>query len=115
MSQSNAEMDFYPTRLDSESKIISRTDPVVYPSSFSSLSEEQEKFFEKNGYLIFDNLFTSDEVSALFEELKSMSEDSSKKDLPQFILEESNKEVRSIFEIHKLSELYGRDFVETRE
>lgn len=108
MSQRNTEMDFYPTRQNLESKIIPRTDPVVYPSSFSSLSEEQEKFFQDNGYLIFENLFSSDEVSALFEELKSLSEDSSKKDSPQFILEESNKEVRSIFEIHKLSKLYSR-------
>lgn len=108
MSQSNTEMDFYPTRLNSESKTIPRTDPVVYPSSFSSLTEKQEKFFAENGYLIFENLFTGDEVSSLFEELKSLSEDESKKDLPQFILEPTNKEVRSIFEIHKLSKLYGR-------
>ena len=108
MSHSNTAMDFYPTRQNSKSIIIPRTDPVVYPDSSSSLNEEQEKFFEDNGYLIFENLFTSDEVSTLFEELKSLSEDSSKKNLPQFILEESNKEVRSIFEIHNLSELYGR-------
>lgn len=108
MSQINSEYDFYPTRINSESKIIPRTDPVVYSSSFSSLTEEQENFFKKNGYLIFENLFSLKEVSALLDDLKSLSKDNSKKEFPQFILEETKKDVRSIFEIHKLSNLFGR-------
>lgn len=108
MSQINSEYDFYPTRINSKSKIIPRTDPVVYSSSFSSLNEEQENFFKKNGYLIFENLFSSKEVSALLDDLKSLSKDNSKKEFPQFILEETKKDVRSIFEIHKLSKLFGR-------
>ncbi|NND86357.1 MAG: ectoine hydroxylase [Nitrosopumilus sp.] len=108
MSQINSNYDFYPTRINSKSKIISRTDPVVYSSSFSSLTEKQVDFFKKNGYLIFENLFSSKEVSALLDELKSLSKDSSKISFPQFILEETKKDVRSIFEIHKLSKLFGR-------
>ncbi|ABX13239.1 ectoine hydroxylase [Nitrosopumilus maritimus] len=108
MYQNNTEMDFYPTRMNSESKIIPRTDPVVYPSSLTSLTRKQEDFFEKNGYLVFENLFSIDEVTALLDELKALSKDDSKKELPQFILEETKKDVRSIFEIHKLSEIFSR-------
>ncbi|QUC64081.1 ectoine hydroxylase [Nitrosopumilus sp. K4] len=108
MSKSKFEMDFYPTRTNSESKIISRTDPVVYDDSYDPLSKEQVEFFEKNGYLIFEDLFSSDEVDALFNELLSLSSDDTKKNMPQFILEETQRDVRSIFEIHKISKLYGR-------
>ena len=108
MSQNKFEMDFYPTRAGSESKIISRTDPVVYSDSYDELTKEQVEFFEKNGYLIFENMFSSDEISTLFDELTSLSYDETKKEMPQFILEETKRDVRSIFEIHKISELYGR-------
>ncbi|MCA9827420.1 MAG: ectoine hydroxylase [Nitrosopumilus sp.] len=107
MSQNKFEMDFYPTRTGPESKIISRTDPVVYSDSYDELSKEQAEFFEKNGYLIFEDLFSSDEVSTLFDELTSLTHDETKRDMPQFILEETTRDVRSIFEIHKISELYG--------
>lgn len=107
MSQNKSQFDFYPTRMNSESKIIPRTDPVVYSDSSDDLSKEQVDFFEKNGYLIFDDLFSSDEANKLFEELKSLSNDETKKKLPQFILEETHRDVRSIFEIHKISKIYG--------
>ncbi|MCV0366086.1 MAG: ectoine hydroxylase [Nitrosopumilus sp.] len=107
MSQSKSQFDFYPTRMNSESKIIPRTDPVVYSDSYDDLSKEQVEFFENNGYLIFDDLFSSDEINKLFEELKSLSHDETKKKLPQFILEETHRDVRSIFEIHKISKIYG--------
>lgn len=108
MTQSKSQMDFYPTRMGETSKIIPRTDPVIFSESFSSLSEANARFFEKNGYLIFENLFSENEVKSLFDELKKISSDESKKDSPKFILEETDKEVRSIFEIHKHSKMYDR-------
>lgn len=108
MTQYKSQMDFYPTRMGESSKIIPRTDPVVFSESFSSLSENNVKFFEKNGYLIFENMFSENEVKSLFDELKKISLDESKQDSPQFILEETDKQVRSIFEIHKQSEMYDR-------
>ncbi|MGD2107125.1 MAG: ectoine hydroxylase [Nitrosopumilaceae archaeon] len=108
MIQNKSQMDFYPTRMGTDSKIIPRTDSVVYGESFVSLSEDNAKFFEKNGYLIFENLFSENEVKSLFDELKKISSDKSKKDSPQFILEETDKEVRSVFEIHKQSKMYDR-------
>lgn len=91
-----------------KSKIISRTDPVIYSEFFSPLSESNLKFFKDNGYLIFENLFSHNEINSLLEELKKLTLNESKKKSPQFILEETGKEVRSIFDIHKISEMYGR-------
>lgn len=108
MTQNKSQMDFYPTRVGEECKILLRTDPVVCVESFTTLSEENVKFFENNGYLIFENLFSEKEVNNLFFELKKISLDESKKISPQFILEETHRDVRSIFEIHKQSEMYGR-------
>ena len=108
MSNEKSIVDFYPTRIGSECKVLPRTDPVVYPSSLSEISEEQKQFFEQNGFLVFENLFSVDEIDSLLAELQKLALDDTKKDLPQFILEETHKDVRSIFEIHKLNELYGR-------
>ncbi len=94
--------------MGTKSKIISRTDPVIYSESFSPLSESNLKFFKDNGYLIFENLFSRDEINSLLGELKKLTLNESKKKSPQFILEETGKEVRSIFDIHKISEMYGR-------
>ncbi|PIW32785.1 MAG: ectoine hydroxylase [Nitrosopumilales archaeon CG15_BIG_FIL_POST_REV_8_21_14_020_37_12] len=106
MTNNKSELDFYPTRVDSESKILPRTDPVIYSDSVSPLSKEQTSFFEENGYLIFESLFSLEEVKKLFEELAAISLDESKKTMPQFILEETEKDVRSIFEIHKISNMF---------
>lgn len=108
MTQNSSQMDFYQTRNGSDCKILPRTDPVICSESFSSLSNDHAKFFEKNGYLIIENMFSPNEVSKLVGELKILSMDESKKEDPRFILEETNKEVRSIFEIHKLSDVYDR-------
>ena len=108
MPTSQSEIDFYPTRVGPECKVLPRTDPVLYSNTLTTLSEENAKFFEKNGFLIFENLFSTKEVTKLFDELAMLSLDESKRNLPQFILEETQKDVRSIFEVHKFSELYGR-------
>ena len=106
MTQNKSQLDFYPTRIGEKSKIIPRTDPVVSCDSFLPLSKEKVNFFEKNGYLIFENLFSEKEVKSLFDELKRISRDETKKKSPQFILEETKRDVRSIFKIQKISKLY---------
>ncbi|MCV0401329.1 MAG: ectoine hydroxylase [Nitrosopumilus sp.] len=108
MSDNKTEMDFYPTRTSSKSSVLPRTDPVTYCDSCDELTKDQVEFFEKNGYIIFENLFSSDEVGKLFDELTLLSNDETKKDMPQFILEETQRDVRSIFEVHKISTLYNR-------
>ena len=108
MTSEKSVMDFYPTRTGSECKPLPRTDPVVYSDSFSALSETQQTFFEKNGFLVFDNLFSQTEVELLLDELTKLKKDESKKNLPQFILEETDRDVRSIFEIHNMNSLYGK-------
>lgn len=108
MTTNESQLDFYPTRMGDHCKMIQRTDPVVWDESFFLLTKENAKFFEENGFLLFENLFSKTEVKSLFDELKKISHDNSKKKSPQFILEESNKEVRSIFEIHEQSKMYDR-------
>ena len=107
MTQNQSQLDFYPTRLGSNCKIIPRTDPVACSDSFDTLKEQQVKFFEENGFLIFENLFSSEEVTKLLDELNLLASKPEKNN-PRYILEETNQEVRSIFEIHKISEIYSR-------
>lgn len=106
--QNKSQLDFYPTRIGEESKIIPRTDPTIWGESSYPLDKDKVKFFEQNGFLIFENLFSEKEISSLFDELNKIVMKGSKNKDPKFILEEANQEVRSIFEIHKKSEMYNR-------
>lgn len=107
MAQNQSQLDFYPTRIGSDCKIIPRTDPVVCSDSFDTLKEQQVKFFEENGFLIFENLFSSEEVTMLFEELNLLASKPEKNN-PRYIFEETKHDVRSIFEIHKISKIYRK-------
>lgn len=107
MIQNQSQLDFYPTRVGENCKIIPRTDPVACTDSFTTLKENQAKFFEENGFLIFENLFSPVEVTKLLDELNLLASKPEKNN-PRYILEETNHEVRSIFEIHKISEIYSR-------
>jgi ectoine hydroxylase len=74
------------------------------------LKEEQIKYYNENGYLIINNLFSKDEIDALNEESSKFQ---SLKDLPNVILEK-NDEVRSVFAPHKLSGMYDDLYKEKR-
>lgn len=58
-------VDQYPTR-GTEESIFDRLDPVVRGKEEGefSLSNEEAKFFEKNGFVIFPEFFSQKEVES---------------------------------------------------
>ena len=100
----------YPSRVYSEPKILERKDPVVYTEleSNDAVTSRDKEFFEKNGFLICDELFTREEVQLYNTEFEKMAADPVLNKREEFIREPASKIVRSIFYVHKLSEIFNK-------
>lgn len=99
--------DRYPTRTD-RPRMQPRLDPVVHGSLPGPMSEAERDRFAEEGFCVFDRLVTDDEVAALLEEVERLSSPGAGVDADRLVLEPGGDEVRSVFEVHKLSPLIAR-------
>lgn len=102
--------DAYPTRTQNNAGILARQDPVLYePESErkASLDAAQRASYEKNGFLLMPELFSQDEVSYLFDAMQTMREDFTHADRKEVIAEPGSGEVRSIFNVHRLNDIFA--------
>ncbi|WP_052668161.1 ectoine hydroxylase [Nitriliruptor alkaliphilus] len=101
--------DRYPTRV-AEPRIIDRDDPVVAASArepgAGPLSVEQVDSFERDGFLFLEDVFSKQETDRFLAELHRLSADEDLKRQERVITERGTDEVRSIFEIHTVSDLF---------
>src|SRR5690606_35858688 len=102
--------DLYASRTDRTSAIIARRDPVVYEGGTyaDALASAQVASYERDGFLMLENVFSDDEVQGLQDEVKRMSADPSIIKLDEAITEPGSEAVRSIFRVHQLSERIDR-------
>jgi ectoine hydroxylase len=102
--------DIYPTRQSRQAQLIARKDPVFYGEWHPSapLTEEQTVQFDRNGYLILENVFTRDEVRSLQLDAKRALQSTDTFRQETIITELGGHDVRSIFEIHQQSTLMCR-------
>lgn len=103
-----AETDLYPSRIKAAPEIIERKDPVVYPQTTQKgpLEEEQIQFYDKNGYLFFDEFFSREEVKNLRNEMRKIWQDSQNVRKHEIIREPGSEEVRSVFAVHRDNEIF---------
>ncbi|RZS44810.1 ectoine hydroxylase [Herbihabitans rhizosphaerae] len=99
--------DRYPTRTSYGLELIERTDPTVWsngchdgPIDPATLASHDTK-----GYSIYEGLLSPAEVQAYWQELERLTNDESLKADERVIVEKSSNQVRSVFEVHKISEL----------
>ena len=98
--------DRYPSRQDPQPSISSRLDPVVYGRTDEGpLTDSQLRFFEDNGYLTLDQLFSEAELGGYMKELTRLRADEQLKDAPEAVIEPESRELRSIFAVHRSSEV----------
>jgi ectoine hydroxylase len=101
--------DIYPTRKSGEAALLYRQDPVVYgrpedgPIDAATLES-----YDANGYLTVDQLITPAEVAEYSAELERLSSDPAVLRDERTVTEKGSDEVRSIFEVHKISEVFAR-------
>ncbi|MRG85243.1 ectoine hydroxylase [Salinibacillus xinjiangensis] len=101
--------DFYPSRISATPSIMERKDPGLYGSKDSGPLKHQElDFYEQNGYIFFEKLFSDDEVDVLRKKLDGTMDDHKSVDKPHVVREQGSDEIRSIFDVHKNTEFFQK-------
>ncbi|GHF88268.1 ectoine hydroxylase [Streptomyces griseosporeus] len=100
--------DLYPTRGTSE-VTVPRQDPVVWgsPDTPGPIATADLQAYERDGFLAVDQLITEDEVAVYKAELDRLVNDPAIRADERSIVEPKSKEIRSVFEVHRISEVFA--------
>ncbi|WP_185035714.1 ectoine hydroxylase [Streptomyces candidus] len=100
--------DLYPTRGRTE-VTTPRQDPVLWaPDAGGPISAGDLSGFERDGFLTVDQLITDDEVALYRAELDRLVADPAVRADERSIIEPKSQDVRSVFEVHKLSSVFAQ-------
>lgn len=103
----SATPDPYPTRTSSRPRRIERTHPTVWPGRTGPISPDDLASHARNGFHIIPGLLDGEEAQRYREELGRLSTDPRVKADERTVIEKTSREVRSIFEVHKISDRIG--------
>jgi ectoine hydroxylase len=100
--------DLYPTRGTAE-VTVPRQDPVVWgaPDTPGPIATTDLQRYERDGFLAVDQLITPDEVALYKRELDRLVSDPDVRADERSIVEPKSKEIRSVFEVHRISEVFA--------
>ncbi|MEV5295608.1 phytanoyl-CoA dioxygenase family protein, partial [Streptomyces sp. NPDC053741] len=101
--------DLYPSRGAAE-MTTPRQDPVIWsaPGAPGPIAAKDLQSFEHDGFLAIDQLITPEEVAGYRAELDRLVTDPQVRADERSIIEPKSQSVRSVFEVHKLSEVFAR-------
>ncbi|KAA8967735.1 ectoine hydroxylase [Mycobacterium sp.] len=105
-------IDSYPTRNCLHAGIHPRRDPVVWaapdsPHHQGPLTQQALNSFAADGFLAVDCLLAGDVVADLRTELDALRADPVLADDERSVLEPDSRDVRSIFEVHRLNRAFA--------
>lgn len=102
--------DIYPSRHAKMAEFLPRLDPVVYSDwgEGAPIDTEQAAQFDRDGYLVLENLFSEREVAFLQTVARSLLADPAALEEETVVPEPESREVRSIFRIHAQSSTIAR-------
>lgn len=101
--------DRYPSRVAAQAQVTDRKDPVVWGRAGDGpLSEAELRFYEDHGYLSFEQLLSPEELEACLAELDFLRRDEDVKNAPEAVIEPDSRELRSVFAIHRRSDVLRR-------
>ncbi|MFI1967106.1 ectoine hydroxylase [Streptomyces pathocidini] len=100
--------DLYPTRGATEVS-TPRLDSVVWsePGTPGPVQPSELRDFDRDGFLAIDQLITPDEVAVYRAELDRLIGDPAIRADERSIIEPQTQDVRSVFEVHRISELFA--------
>ncbi|MGW3494938.1 ectoine hydroxylase [Streptomyces sp. NPDC001020] len=100
--------DLYPSRGATEVS-VPRQDPVVWgaPDTPGPFSVADLQAYERDGFFALDTLLTEDEVAVYRQELQRLVTDPEIRADERSVLEPRSKEIRSVFEVHRISEVFA--------
>ena len=101
--------DPYPTRLPQE-KWLPREDRTVWSDWHpdAPLTREQSERFERDGFLVLDDLFSPEEVDALIAESAALRSGERQLEEGSVVTELDSDEVRTVFKLPDQSPLFDR-------
>lgn len=108
MTTAPARTDLYPTR-GAREVTTPRQDPVVWsaPGAPGPIATADLMGFERDGFLTVDQLIGDDEVALYRAELDRLVADPAVRADERSIIEPQSQDVRSVFEVHRLSEVFA--------
>ncbi|MFF5688513.1 ectoine hydroxylase [Streptomyces albidoflavus] len=108
MTVASERTDLYPSRTATE-VTIPRKDPVVWSPQDAPgpITRSDLQSYEDNGFLAVEELITPEEVSVYRSELDRLVADPLIRADERAIVEPKSEKVRSVFEIHKISEIFA--------
>ncbi|MFE1439743.1 ectoine hydroxylase [Streptomyces sp. NPDC058739] len=100
--------DLYPTRGTTEVS-VPRQDPVVWggPGTPGPVTAAELQAYERDGFLACEQLIGDDEVGVYHAELERLVADPAIRADARSIVEPRSKEIRSVFEVHRISEVFA--------
>ncbi|MER6914918.1 ectoine hydroxylase [Streptomyces sp. NPDC000594] len=100
--------DLYPTR-GAQEVVTPRQDPVVWsaPGAPGPATTGELLAYERDGFLPVENMISDDEVALYRGELERLVADPAVRADERAIVEPASDEVRSLFEVHRLSEVFA--------
>ncbi|MCX4232695.1 MULTISPECIES: ectoine hydroxylase [Streptomyces] len=101
--------DLYPSRGTSEVS-VPRQDPVVWsePGAPGPIPAADLQGYERDGFLAVEQLIDDEEVALYRAELERMVTDPAVRADERSIIEPQSQEIRSVFEVHKTSEIFAQ-------
>jgi ectoine hydroxylase len=101
--------DLYPTRETAE-RITLRQDPVVWsePGAEGPFGAAELAGLDRDGFAAVEQLITPEEVAVYRDELDRLIADPAVRADERSIIEPKSQSVRSVFEVHRISEVFGR-------
>ncbi|MFF2849207.1 ectoine hydroxylase [Streptomyces sp. NPDC058001] len=104
-----ATTDLYPSRGATEVS-VPRQDPVFWgaPDTPGPIASGDLEGYERDGFLSVEQLIGPDEVAVYHDELERLIADPAVRADERSIVEPTSREIRSVFEVHRISEVFAR-------
>jgi ectoine hydroxylase len=104
-------VDDYPSRIDAVPGLLPRVDPVLHGAEGvhepGPLRPDQLADFERDGFLVVEDAFSDGEMDACRRELEALGRDPARRARPETIIEPGSESVRSVFAVHRDSEVFA--------
>src|ERR1700758_4620189 len=101
--------DLYPTRAAAEVS-TPRQDPVVWatPGTSGPIQPSDLRGYDRDGFLTVDRLLAPEEVVRYRAELDRLIADPAIRADERSIVEPKSQDIRSVFEVHRISEVFAQ-------
>ena len=97
--------DVYPTRMSSQPRRIARMHPTVWSRRSGPITPAELAGYARDGFHIIPRLLGAAEAQRYWDELGRLCTDPRVRADERTVVEKASREVRSIFEVHRISDL----------